>query len=496
MVTDQQVRKLFVLAREDETKAIVAMKSGMNRKTARKYEKARRLPSEMKKPHTWKTRWNPFEDIWEKIREMLKLNPGLEAKTIFKYLQRETPGEYQNGQLRTLQRKIKRWRVTEGPPKEVYFPQIHYPGDLSQSDFTNMNKLRITIQREIFEHLVYHFILTYSNWQTGTICFSESFESLSTGLQNALWKLEGIPKKHRTDSLSAAVHKECNPEVFTLRYRALLRHYGLNGSKTNAQSANELGDAEQCHNRFKKAVEQSLLLRGSRDFESREEYKSFLGKMFDQLNAGCRDRFQEELKILNTLPARRLEDYKPIIVRVGPGSTVSIQNNTYSVDSRLKDEKVQARLFAEHIEIWYGQRLIEKMPRLRGRSKHSINYRHIIDSLVRKPGAFENYRYKADMFPTSYFRMAYDYLKDHNPGRANKEYLKILHTAKMEGESITENAIRELLSQEQIISGKRVEELVNTEHRFPDITDVEIEEIDLARYDDLLCRREEIIVHE
>jgi hypothetical protein len=218
--------------------------------------------------------------------------------------------------------------------------------------------------------------------------------------------------------------------------------------------------------------------------------------MFDQLNAGCRDRFQEELKILNALPARRLDDYKPIVVRVGPGSTVSIQNNTYSVDSRLKDEKVQARLFADHIEIWYGQRLIEKMPRLRGRSKHSINYRHIIDSFVRKPGAFENYRYKSDMFPTSYFRMAYDYLKDHNPGRASKEYLKILHTAKMEGESITENAIRELLSQEQIISGKRVEELVNTEHQFPEVTDVEIEEIDLARYDDLLGRREEIMVHE
>src|SRR5690606_15796915 len=143
---------------------------------------------------------------------------GLEAKTLFEDLQRRYPAQFQDGQLRTLQRRVKQWRALEGPPKEVFFPQEHHPGELCQSDFTHMTALGVTIGGQRFEHLIYHFVLTYSNWETGTICFSESFESLSEGLQRALWQLGGVPKAHRTDRLSAAVHKDLSPEVFTDRY--------------------------------------------------------------------------------------------------------------------------------------------------------------------------------------------------------------------------------------------------------------------------------------
>jgi hypothetical protein len=194
MVSDQQVRRLYKLVQTEKNFGIAAIKAGMDEKTARKYSKLGKLPSELDKPHTWRTRQDPFEDSWDGIKLMLEINPGLEAKTIFEDLQRRNPGRYADGQLRSLQRRIKVWRASEGPAKEVFFTQLHHPGQLGQSDFTNMNKLGITIGGMPFDHLIYHFVLTYSNWETGSICFSESFESLSQGLQNGLWELGGVPE--------------------------------------------------------------------------------------------------------------------------------------------------------------------------------------------------------------------------------------------------------------------------------------------------------------
>lgn len=179
--------------------AASAAKADMDEKTARKYRELGKLPSEIEVDHTWRTREDPFAEVWEEVKEKLEINPGLEAKTLFEDLQRRYRGRFADGQLRTLQRLVKIWRGLEGPPKEVFFPQVHMPGELCQSDFTHMNALGVTIQGQPFDHLFYHFVLTYSNWETGTICFSESFESLSEGLQNALWELGGVPDRHRTD---------------------------------------------------------------------------------------------------------------------------------------------------------------------------------------------------------------------------------------------------------------------------------------------------------
>jgi hypothetical protein len=487
MVKDQQVRRLRMVIHREKTQAIAASKAGMDEKTARKYLKNGKLPSQCKKEHNWRTREDPFEQEWEEMREKLEVNPGLEAKTIFDALQREKPGKYTDGQLRTLQRRIKVWRATEGPPKEVFFPQKHYPGQLCASDFTDMSELGITIGGQEFKHLVYHFVLTYSNWETGTICFSESYESLSEGFQNALWELGGVPIKHRTDRLSAAVHKECNPEEFTQRYRELLSHYDLKGEKIQAAHAHENGDIEQRHHRFKNAVDQALLLRDRRDFDSREEYEEFLQKIFKQLNAGRKERLAEELKLLRRLPERRLDDCKKEKVKVGPSSTIRVQHNTYSVYSRLIEEWVQARIYAQRIEIWYAQRKVETLPRLKGENKHRIQYRHIIDWLVRKPGAFENYRYQDDLFPSSYFRMTYDYLKENHALKvASRQYLKILHLAATESETGVEAALKELFGKGQQINLEAVKEKLLSDNQICIERQVEIAEVDLGAYDDLL----------
>ena len=486
MVTDNQVRRLMKLAQTENTKELASAKAGMDAKTARKYLRSGKLPSKVRQDHTWKTRQDPFEEVWAEVEGFLKEDARFEATTLFEWLQREYPGRYSDGQLRTLQRKIKRWRGLLGPFKEVYFQQKHTPGELCASDFTHMNELEITIDGVIFKHMIYHFVLTYSNWETGTICFSESFESISEGLQNALWELGGVPSKHRTDRLSSAVHKVSNPEEFTQRYKGLLSHYKLKGEKIQAGKANENGDIEQRHYRFKKAVGQALLLRGSRNFVSRKEYTEFLRSMFARLNSGRKGRFQEELRVLRRLPERRLNDFKRQRVKVGPGSAIRVQHNVYSVPSRLKGEWVETRLYAAHVEVWYAQHMIESMPRLRGEEKHRINYRHIIDCLVRKPGAFENYRYRDDLFPSSRFRMAYDVLTKTIAHKANKEYVKILHYAASESETRVDDALRMLLDQSNAVSFSAVKALVDSSQKIPSVTDVSIDEVSLEVYDHLL----------
>lgn len=488
MVTDKQVRRLVKMSQEGKTKRVAADKADMDEKTARKYLRLGKLPSEIAAEHTWRTREDHFSEAWEEVKAKLELNPGLEAKTLFEYLQRSCPGRFSDGQLRTLQRKVRRWRALEGPPKEVFFEQIHRPGELCQSDFTSMNDLGITLAGVPFDHLMYHFVLTYSDWEAGVPCYSESFESLSFGLQKALWELGGVPKAHRTDRLTAAVQKPENPEEFTRRYTALMQHYRLEGQKIQARKPHENGDIEQRHYRFKKAVDQTLMLRGSRDFSSRQEYETFLKKLFVQLNAGRKERLAEEYKVLRRLPTHKLPACKQLEMKVSAGSTIRVSHNVYSVDSRLIGEPVKARLYQEHLEVWYAQRCVEQIPRLRGEGKHHIQYRHIIDWLIRKPGAFENYRYREDMFPTSRFRMAYDGLKrQHTKQKAAKEYLRILELAAKESEMLVDDVLGSILELSIPISSAEVEMIVASwEHHPRSQTKVEVRDVDLGEYDALL----------
>lgn len=486
MVTDRQVRRLMSLLQQEQSLLVSADKVGMDRETARKYRKAGRLPSASRADHDWRTRIDPFGEVWPWVAEQLSLNPGLEAKTLLEALQRAHPGRFADGQLRTLQRQVKRWRGLEGPGREVFFAQVHHPGRLGASDFSHMTKLGVTIGGRSFEHLIYHFVLSYSNWEAFTICYSESFESLSEGLQNALWELGGVPQRHRTDCLSAAVANTSNLEEFTRRYQGLLDHYGLQPEKTNPDSGNENGDIEQRHHRFKRAVDQALLLRGSRDFADLQAYQQFLQALTEHLNLGRRLRFAEELRVIHGLPPAPLEAVKRLVARVDCGSLIHVDRNAYSINSRLIGQQVEVRLYAQHLEVWYGQKKVEQMPRLRGRNQHRVNYRHVIDWLVRKPGAFADYRYQADLFPSSLFRVAYDRLRSRYAGGADRQYLKILELAARQNEALVEAAIGRLCDLDQAMSFEAVEALVLCGQQLPAPTAVRVEAVDLSAYDQLL----------
>jgi hypothetical protein len=485
-VTDVHVRRLFRLLAQGEALCQAARLAGIDRKTARRYRNMKRLPSERDpQPRPWRTRVDPFAEVWPEVAAQLQQTPQLQVKTLWDWLLRQYPGRFDQGQLRTLQRRIKEWRATYGPGREVYFSQVHHPGRLCASDFTHMNSLNVTIAGQRFDHLVYHFVLTYSNWESVTLCFSESFESLSVGLQNALWELGGVPQRHRSDRMSSAVNNLTERRDFTQRYQSLLEHYRLVGEKIQARQAHENGDAESSHRHFKVAVEQALLLRGSRDFASRAQYEAFLDDVRRHRNRPRAKRLAEEQAVLRPLPARRLETCKRLAVTVTSGSVIHVQNNTYSVNSRLVGERVEVRIYLEHLEVWYAQKQVATLPRLHGRGQRHIDYRHVIDTLVRKPGALANYCYREELFPSSRFRLAYDLLHETLPARADREYLEILHLAAHESEAGVEQALRVLIDGEQTPSRVAVEALLHAGEPTPAATAVSVPPADLASFDTL-----------
>jgi hypothetical protein len=490
MVKDAQVKGLKRLMSSGTPLCTASMKAGMSENTARKYSRSAGLPSEMCTPHSWRTRPDPFASLWStEIEPLLADNPGLEAKALFENLQERYPGIYGEGQLRTLQRRFRHWRGLHGEPREVFFPQRHYPGILAASDFTSMNELGIMIESQPFKHLLYHFVLTYSNWEDGMVCFSESFESLSEGFQNALWKLNAAPARHRTDCLTAAVNNLKEPREFTKKYAALLSHYGMEAQRTNPNSGNENGDIEQRHNRLKRAVVQALILRGSRDFASRGEYERFLCELFSRVNRGRQGRLDEEKSCMHALPPLRLPVYTPLCgIPVSNASTIRVRLNTYSVHSRLIGEYVDVRLYAEHIDVYYNRTFVESLERLPGRGRHRIDYRHIIDWLVRKPGAFSNYRYQADLFPHSNFRIAYDMLREQDPRYAVREYVSLLHCAAKESEELTIKALEILLGEGTIAKREKVEALVSwlKNQQILPAPEGAVKDVELSDYDELL----------
>ena len=483
MLSKKEIRRILEVNRKKASIAATARKTGHTRATVKKYLNN---PGQQKEQHTWCTRSNPFEEFWEEIVDMLKTNPGLESKTIFDHLSEKHPDRFIPGQLRTLQRHVRRYRAMEGEGKEVMFEQRHFPGELCSSDFSHMDELGITIQRQPYSHMIYHFTLTYSNWEWVRICPSESLESLKSGLIGALRQLNGSPKEHLTDSLSAAVHNLKNPGEFKDRYREVLEALGLKPRATQPRSPNENGDIEQRHYRLKQALKQQLMLRGSKEFKSQEDYKRFLHHIVDKLNRPREGKLEEERKHLRTLPNTLLVEYSHKSCRVSPSSTIRISGCNYSVPSRLIGEKVAVRLYDDHLQVWYGKKQIQACPRLRGKGKNHINYRHIIESLKRKPGAFKHYKYHDSLYPTTTFRIAYDHILQSDPLRGHKQYIELLELAASDGQDSVEQAIRYHLADETLTTEK-IKKTLERERELPALV-VEIAAVDLAPYDQLIQR--------
>ncbi len=488
MKSDAEVRLMKRERAKGKTQEQAAARAGMSVRTVRKYERANKLPSQVKAPRTYRTRANPFEEDWPWIRGELERDPALQGTTLFALLTARRPGHYQESQLRTLQRQIALWRAQHGPEQEVIFPQVHEPGRVAQSDFTHMTDLGITLAGVSFPHLLFHLVFTYSNVEAIHLCLSESFESLAEGLEACLWQLGGVPREHRTDHLSAAIRPldEEGRAQATERYAALLAHYGLIPTANNAGIAHENGDVEQAHRRFKVAVDQALRVRGSRDFSSRATYVRFLQDLVKQRNLTRSVRWTQEREQLRPLPANPLGLCRELRMPVSGFSTIQVLRNTYSVPSRLIGTTLTVRVRAEALDLYQATTFLLTIPRLLGERQHRIDYRHVIWSLVRKPGAFAHYRYRDDLFPSLAFRQAYDTLVQGSPTRADRDYVRLLHLAASTSEADVAAALGLLREQRALPTFDAVRELI----RAPGVPTLPVlgeATLDLGIYDQLLA---------
>lgn len=488
MVTDRQVRLLRQKRMEGKTQEAAAAAAGMSVRSAREWETGP-LPSETKRPRDWRTRKDPFSEVWEsEIVPLLEADGErkLEAKSVLEYLQSARPDEFEDGQLRTLQRRFRDWRALHGPPKEVFFEQTHEPGRLGAMDFTDASGLRVTIGGVPFVHLLFELRLAFSGWTFAEIAFSETFEALVDGFQHGVWELGGSPQVACTDNLSAATHelKKARGRSFNARYTGVLDHYGVKPARIEPGKSNQNGVVEKGHDLLKRRLEQALQLRGSRDFDSQAAWLAFVREQVAALNQRAADRIEEERRHLLPLPPHPVPAYTTFQPVVRRWSTIRVAGRVYTVPSRLIGERVEARQHADAIEVFYKGTFVERLPRVRKDGGARIDYRHVIWSLVRKPGAFALYRYRDELFPTPTFRAAYGAFKTWRGDRADVEYVRVLHLAASTLESTVERVLADLLA-----AGEPFEYVDVKNRAAPEpstVPAVHIAEPDLAAYDALL----------
>lgn len=414
---DIQVNKYKELCRQYQQET-AANKMGISVRTARRLERREAALPSQRGPRTWRTRKDPFAAYWQsEILPLLRQAPGLLATTLLEEMQRLHPGEVEPGHLRTLQRRIRDWRALEGPDREIYFPQAHDPGRQCLSDYTDATELCVTIDGQILVHKLYQFVMAYSGWRhVEVVLGGESFISLSAGLQNALWRLGGVPQEHRTDHLTAAYNNQSEHEELTRRYAALCRDYDLRATTNNQGESQENGSVEARQRTLKQALNQALMLRGYRDFSDLAAYQAFVEEVATHMNRRVQKRLAEERPLLQPLPERRSSDYVETTVRVSSNGVFRVSHTTYSAPSRLRGHPLQVRIYTQHIEAYYGSTLVVRAEKGL-RDEAVIDYRHVLPILRRKPGALMRWVYRDALFPRQAYRDTWERLQERCPER-------------------------------------------------------------------------------
>jgi hypothetical protein len=491
--TETQVRILMRERQLGKTQEQAAAKANLrSRKTVARYEQLGAYPSELKRPRTYRTRSDVFAADWPEIEAMLQATPELEAKALFEWLCEEKRGIYRPGQLRTFQRRVERWRGLH-QSQVATFDQVRAPGEVLQLDGTWLTELGVTIGGVPFKHIFIHCVLPYSNWEWGRVAQSESLSAVRLALQSSLHQLGYVPKIVQTDNSAAATRRLGVSEAaeagqqrgYTAGYLHLLEHYGLTPQSTHVGNPNENGDVEAQNGALQRAIQQALLLRGSREFATIDEYEAFLFALMEKRNRTRQGRLAEEIAVMKPVTATALATSLEQKVRVSRGSLIRVMHRTYSVPTSLIGKEVTVHIQEWTIDLYYGGAWVERLPRLIGEPRHHINYRHLVDSLLRKPGGFRYYRFRDDLFPTLVFRQAWEQLNQwHTPRRADLIYLQILQLAARTLEDEVAAVLEKLVSQGMAWSKEDVDCLLKPE---PIVVPVlETGSVDLHQYDQLL----------
>ncbi len=493
-VTDAQVRLMMRERKKGRTQEQAAARANVrSRKTVAKYEQLGQFPSETAHPRQYRTRADIFAADWPTLEEMLRAAPTLEAKALFEWLCEQQPGRYQEGQLRTLQRRVAQWRARNQEQVAV-LEQVQRPGEVLQTDGVWLTELGITLQGVALPHLLIHSVLPYSNWEWGVVAHSESLNAIRSGVQSTLQELGAVQQYHQTDHSSAATARPGadsaaaptgSGRVYTAGYLQLLQHYGLAPRTIHLRAPQENGAVESSNGGLKRALEQHLLLRGSRDFATLAEYAAFVQGVLRRRNQGRQARLAEELAVMRPLPATQLVTHTHQRVRVARTGLIRIQHHVYSVPTSLIGQYVNMHLHEWRLEVYYQGRRVLEAPRLTGQPAYHINYRHLLPSLLRKPGGFRHYRYRDALFPTQVFRQAWEYLdRVHAPRKADLIYLRLLQLAAQYLETDVAAVLTDLLASDTPWDDTTVAALVQP--GLPAAPALAPLPVDLQAYDQLL----------
>lgn len=432
-ITQRQESLYMSQRQQGKNQETAAAKADISERSGRRIEKGE-WQSSSEERH-WRTREDPLEAIWEaELLPLLKQEPELTGLTLWEFLEDEHPGKFLYSVLRTLQRRVKHWKATQGPDKVVIFRQSVPAGLQGLSDFSHPNT-EITIEGKIFKHLLYQFRFAYSGWRYLQIVQGgESYSALSEGLQSALWRAGGSPIEHRTDSLSAAFNNSVEEEKLTQSYAALCAHYNLRATRNNVGVSHENGAIECAHGSFKRRLDQALKLRGSCDFKSIKDYQIVLNKVAERLNKRSQHRFNDEQSALQALPGERFIDYSELSLKVTRSSTLEVKRVLYSVPSRLIGETVRVHVYHDRLVLFIGQTLTTTLARIYPKAgqerARSIDYRHIIHSLSAKPQAFRFLQFRDELLPTETYRQLWQHCEQQfQPREACKWIVGILRIA-------------------------------------------------------------------
>lgn len=453
--TDAQVRLIMQARQRGKTQTQAAATANLrSRKTVARYEQVGKYPSELKQHRPYRTRADPFAEVWAAVEQHLTQSPHLEAKALFAWVCEQHPEHYQMGQLRTFQRRVADWKATHTPQVAV-LEQVHRPGEVLQTDGTWLTELGVTLQGQPFVGLWLHCVLPYSNWEWGGLAQSESLLALQLALARTLMKLGHVPQFHQTDHSSAATRQLKRGERaatgqvrgYTEGYLHLLAHYGMQPRTTHVHTPQENGDVEASNGGLKRALTQALEIRGSREFPSLEAWQTFIEQVLEKRNRPRQKRWSEEVAVMPPLTVRPMNAPRQLQVRVNRGSMIRVLNNLYSVPTSLIGRVVTVFVTEWEVTIYLGQQEIATVPRLTGHHKCHLNYRHLIDSLLRKPGGFRQYRYREALFPQRIFQQAWEDLNTRLvPRQADLSYLRVLHLAAQTLESEVVRALEHLLA--------------------------------------------------
>ena len=418
-IGDYQVTRYKKL-RRTVGQEVAATRVGISVASARRIDGSDELPSQ-RPTRAWRTRSDPFEGVWNsELLPQLEAAPALTARTLLEETQRRHPGEYGDHLLRTLQRRVRSWSASFGAERDVFFAQAHPPGRLGLSDFTKAAELAVTIGGALLLHLLYQFALAFSGWRyVEVVLTGESFAALSSGLQNAVWMMGGVPEEHRTDSLSAAFNNHAEHMLLTSRYEGLCADYGMRPTRNNLGVSHENGSIETRQGSLKRTMEQALLLRGHRNFEDLAAYRCFVAEVTGRMNRRVNRQFTEERALLRPLPPRRSSEYEEVDARVTKFSTLTVLKVLYTTPSRLVGHRLKVRVYVDRLEGWLGGVCVLELRRGQAgpgtRRGRVVNYRHLLPALKRKPGAFARSALRDDMFPRSEYRQMWECLRDQLP---------------------------------------------------------------------------------